>query len=169
MSATSNPGFTAHSSYYALSAKPSRRAAALAAFDALVQHRDFLLRRYVEHAVAEFVDPKPDEDSLFAVPWWIINTIANGWNRYRQAPSGTTLGEVFRLEGGGQGSQRAIAEYEKKLRDQSLALNVFLMRREAKGQGKRLSLEDAYYEVAEKTGTSFDIVKRAYKNRSVIR
>ena len=37
------------------------------------------------------------------VPAALLNTLKTAWLTYRDAPSGTTLGEAFGLEGGGQG------------------------------------------------------------------
>ena len=154
------PGYTSHSLPHALGSKRSRRAASLSAFEAIVQHRNFLLPQVTDPVSG--AGPIPDE--LVPVPWWIINFIAEGWERYRQASPGRALGECFDLEGGGQGKLPAKDVLPKVIRDQALAREVIQIRLQAKKKGIKLSLEKVFAEVAEKYGLSSDTVRRAYRS-----
>ena len=122
-------------------------------------------------AWAEFSKTLPNRDPQWGmppldcvpVPWWVLDVITSGWLRYMHAPSGQSLGEAFRLEGGGQGKKRYREIVEKYTRDWKLALDVWHLVQSRRSQGERVSIkDDAIPEVAGRTGLSEDTVRRAW-------
>ena len=104
----------------------------------------------------------PPQDRV-PVPWWVVQVLTTGWLRYLKADPGVTLGEAFRLEGGGQGKKRYRDVIEKITRDWKLALDVWDFTQEKRLEGERISIKDrAIPEVAERTGLGEDVVKRAW-------
>ena len=75
-----------------------------------------------------------------------------------------TLGEVFQMEGGGQGKGRYKDKIEKYTRDWKLALDVWHFVQEKRSKGERVSIKDeAIPEIAESTGLGEDVVRRAWR------
>ncbi len=134
---------------------------ALSAFDALL----FVGGYWLFDSPQKKADPnwEPEAESLVTVPLWVVNSLAQAWIAYRDAPSGKTFGEVLGIEGGGQGKRRAKEAWMNKNRDLRLALAVHQIRVEAQERGQQLSLEKAYASVAASTGTSEDIVRHAWR------
>lgn len=60
--------------------------------------------RFVSHAMKERAagDVLPIRFEV-PVPWWVVNAVAERWKEYLSAGPGRTMGEVFSVEGGGQG------------------------------------------------------------------
>lgn len=104
----------------------------------------------------------PPQDRV-PVPWWVVNVLTTAWLRYLSAGPGVTMGEAFRLEGGGQGKRKYRDVIEKYTRDWKLALDVWHFHQEKKFEGKPISIKDkAIPEIAERTGLGEDVVRRAW-------
>jgi hypothetical protein len=85
--------------------------------------------------------------------------LADGWIEYKQAEYGRTLGEVFRLEGRGQGKQKAIARQLSLDRHRKYAHRVVLYYTQQPG----ISLEASIERVAKDFGVYVETVQLAYK------
>jgi hypothetical protein len=107
-------------------------------------------------------------DDTLILPRTLIATLVEGWQRYRKAPSGSTLGECFDLEGGGQGLRPARHKSDKIDQDVHLANAVCLELALAEHSGTKLSQSKAYRMVAERQQeagpeVNEQTIKRAYK------
>ncbi len=80
------------------------------------------------------------------VPWWVIEVLAVGWKRYREAPKGT-LGKALSLEG--TGGRRMLTTLDQLHRNLMLTLDVIHLVETTKGTPEALSVEKAIYRVSE--------------------
>ena len=114
--------------------------------------------------------PKPDAADMVSVPFWVVETLGAGWVKHiHHAPTGQTLGETLKLEGGGQGQRPKVQNWKRWFRDLRLAFRVAEKRDAAKRNGAQLSLENAFSEVATEEQSTEDIVRLAWrKNRQQI-
>jgi hypothetical protein len=78
--------------------------------------------------------------------------------KWKQAEGGRTLGEVFKLEGGGQGKPRASARQKAVERNRKIGNRVVLLYT----QGTGLSLDAAVEAVAMEFNLSDETVREAY-------
>ena len=85
--------------------------------------------------------------------------LANGWIKYKQPENIQTLGEVFKLEGGGQGKNRATARQAAVDRNRKYANRVVLYYTQQTG----VSLEIAIEQVGLEFGVGVETVQKAYK------
>lgn len=95
------------------------------------------------------------------IPKALLETLLNGWVKYRDAPSGSTFGEAFNLEGGGQGKhpvRHALKAYNEEIRLSQEVLVEYLAHSATE---QRISYEQAIFRVAEKNGVSESKVKKA--------
>lgn len=94
-----------------------------------------------------------------SMPASVLRELAFGWIKYNEPENGRTLGEVFQLEGGGQGKQKAIA------RQRTVNLNRRYAIRAALYYTQQLenSLEASIARTAKDFDVSDDTVKLAYK------
>lgn len=93
------------------------------------------------------------------IPRWILELLASGWYRYRDDQSRASLGEVYDLEGHGQGKRPIVQSFKNFHRNLRLALDVTHCR---KSDPECRSIEDAIFKVANRLGVSDIIVKKAY-------
>lgn len=78
-------------------------------------------------AAYHWADKEPSPEDSVAVPWWVIDVIAAGYQIYWDAAlegRSTTLGQAYGIESHGQGKQRRIATKLHELRDYRIALAV---------------------------------------------
>ena len=145
--------------YHLTTKDPSVRQTTLSAFEAL-----FILRGFwaTDAPPGDYPDPENAAHYPIPVPWWIVDALGRGWQRYMEAPERSTLGEALGLEGGGQGKQPAKREWAKDLRDLRLAIAVAEFRNQHFQKGKRLSLEKAYGLVATEAQSTKGIVRMAW-------
>ena len=107
---------------------------------------------------------EPDRDKFVVLPLDIVAPLADGWSRYKSAPSGKTLGECFGLEGAkGQGSRPMRLSHRRRLRQQELANEVLTEYLSASAAGQPRSLESVAAQVAETQRVSDTTVMAAYK------
>ena len=138
---------------------PSRRQASLSAFEALSLLRGFWA---YDAPPGEYPDAEHSAHYTIPVPWWIVDFLGRGWDRYMEAPE-TTLGEALGLEGGGQGKPPAKRGWKMEIRNRWLAIMVAELRNEHFQAGKRLSLENAFGQVATMAQSSEEIVRLAWR------
>ena len=77
----------------------------------------------------------PPQDRV-PVPWWVVRLLTEGFVRYWHSDTGVTLGEAFRLEGGGQGKKPFKEMLDKSTRDWLLALDVWDTQLAKEGSGR---------------------------------
>jgi len=94
-----------------------------------------------------------------SMPASVLRELARGWIMYNQPENGRTLGEVFQLEGGGQGKQKAIARQSAVDRNRRYAIQAALYYTEQPG----ISLQAAITRAADKFEVSVETVQLAYK------
>lgn len=85
------------------------------------------------------------------VPWWVVQALAIGFNRYTDARVNgriTKLGEAYGLEGGGQGKLPRVTQSARELSEQRLAMGI------AKREQQGMALHDAIEAVIAETGSS---------------
>lgn len=96
------------------------------------------------------------------IPRAWLGLLVEGWSTYKEAPAGTTIGEVLELEGGGQGKAQArkkLNRLNERIRLSNFVVVEYLLEREETGTG---SWERAIELVAEHQKKSIDTVKRAH-------
>jgi hypothetical protein len=103
----------------------------------------------------------PDDwgTSAVSLPASVLMALAHGWIEYKQSENGQTLGEVFRIEGKGQGKPKAIARQRAVDRNRKYAIRVLLYYTQQRGT----SLEAAIARAAEDFSVSEETVQLAYK------
>ena len=138
----------------------SKRQNSLSAFEALGLLREFWA---TNAPPGEYPDAEHAAHYTIPVPWWIVDILGPGWQRYMGSPERSTLGEALGIEGGGQGKHPAKREWTNYLRDLNLAIAVAEFRNQNFQRGKRLSLEKARKRVATYADCSEDMVIRAWK------
>lgn len=97
--------------------------------------------------------------SAVCIPASLLLVLARGWIEYKQASDRLTLGEVFQLEGKGQGKQKAIARQRTADRNRKYANRVVLYYTQQPGT----SLEASIARAAEDFSVSDETVQLAYK------
>jgi hypothetical protein len=104
------------------------------------------------------------------VPLALLHALRAAWADYRQAPTGKTLGESFRIEGGEQGKHPMKSKLATVDNARRLAGEVESIYYQVEGEESDLRLEEAIQTVASKNGVSFEAVKEAHKkHRDYIR
>ncbi len=86
-----------------------------------------------------------------------------GWTKYKSGNTGSTLGEAFGVEGGGQGKQPVRERIGQINRDIRLSNKVEIEYRSAQADNCKATWEGAFQAVADDEGVSVDTVKRAHK------
>ena len=102
-------------------------------------------------------------DQEVVVPAALLNNLKTAWLNYRGAPSGTTLGEAFNLEGGGQGKANARNRQMTRDKHRGLANDVEAVYRAAMLNNNPISEEKAQETVAAKLDMSFETIRNAHK------
>lgn len=97
------------------------------------------------------------------VPAALINALSSAWFDYQKAPSGKTLGEAFKLEGGGQGKKRIKDIQNTSDKTRNLSYQVELQYLSQSGTSHPISLEDVYANVAEEYKVSDETVRKAHQ------
>jgi hypothetical protein len=125
------------------------RSHALPAFDALT------------YIVAEiWGNAETPRDCDVTIPLWIVETLVEGFLRYRDAAESgrsVTFGEAYGIEGGGQGKEPRISIEFRKLRDIRVVTTIAFR----KEQG--IKIEASIQEMSEKTGLSRSQVRRIWQ------
>ena len=102
-------------------------------------------------------------DQEVVVPAALLNNLKTAWLNYRGAPPGTTLGEAFNLEGGGQGKTSARNQQMTRDKHRGLANDVEAVYLEAMLNNNPISEEEAQETVAAKLDMSFETIRNAHK------
>lgn len=120
----------------------------------------FLGARIEGYSDAELREVWPDAwgDGYITLPTAIVETLARSWMTYQSAGPAQTVGEVFKIEGGGQGKSPMKRAQKTRLARKRLARLV-----EAYYVANRQSQEAACKAVAEKEGLPFDTVDSAHR------
>jgi len=105
-----------------------------------------------------------DPETMVPVPRWIIEVLADSWNKYFDVAGHATLGEVFKIEGHGQGRKPKVQSFGSFRRDLRLALNVIHYR---ETETECNSIEDAIFMTAKLSGFSDVVVRKAYYRHRV--
>lgn len=106
----------------------------------------------------KFEGPVPPDNAMLPVPRWIVDTLGAGWLQHRtKAPTGKTLGETLKIEGGGPGRQPGKRKWNRYLRDLRLAREVFEERQD-------ITYEQAAANVAQRHKLSDRTIKRAWSD-----
>jgi hypothetical protein len=109
-----------------------------AAFEALVE------------TFRETAKPKNERPQLqdpVEVPWWVIDVLVGGWQKYREDPK-SKLGVALELEN--TGGRRVLTKLDQFHRDLMLAFEVFHLVETTKNTSNPLSVEMAVFEVSER-------------------
>lgn len=106
--------------------------------------------------------PKEWGDQTISVPAVLIQTLASAWLDYQDAPHGKTLGEAFKLEGGGQGKKKIKDTLKTIDNNRSLSHQVEINYLTGDETSQPISLEEAYVNVSEENSVSFDTVRNAH-------
>ena len=96
--------------------------------------------------------------SAVSLPASVMLELVHGWIEYKQGEPGRTLGEVFQLEGRGQGKHKAIALQISQDRHREYAIRVVLYYTQQPGISLAASIERA----AKDFGVSDDTMQLAY-------
>ena len=127
------------------------RSHALPAFDALT------------YIVAEiWGNAETPRDCDVTIPLWIVETLVEGFLRYRDAAESgrsVTFGEAYGIEGGGQGKEPRISIELRELRDIRL-VTMIAFRKE---QG--IKIEASIQKMSEETELSCSQVRRIWQKR----
>ncbi len=119
----------------------------LPAFEALSYIASYVLRT-----------EKPSTYTL-PIPWWVVQALVIGFNIYRDGAGSTTpitLGEAYKLEGGGQDKEPRIQRALRQLRDIRIATAI------AQAEASGVKIEAALQEQSDKTGLSVGPVRRIW-------
>lgn len=104
------------------------------------------------------------EDTVQVPRAW-LRVLVESWAKYKESPDGSSLGEAFHIEGGGQGQlpvRATLRNLKQETRLSKLAAVAYLMPDE---HGSPKSWETALHEVAMDQGVSPSTVKRASEPR----
>jgi hypothetical protein len=101
-------------------------------------------------------------EHTITIPMELLRPIAFAWQKYRGAPSGTTIGECLNLEGGGQGSHRQRSKLETINQHIGYA-NAVVLEYLAPANGEKSSWETAMSNVAEGKGVNPSTVRTAVR------
>lgn len=96
------------------------------------------------------------------VPLVLLLALADSWDDYRSAPSGKTLGEAFKIEGGGSGNHPMKSILATIDRARGLHRQVETEYLASNHEGEALRIAEAIDKVATKNGISFQTVKDAH-------
>lgn len=94
-----------------------------------------------------------------------LRVLVEGWAKYKSGNTGSTLGEAFGVEGGGQGRQPIRERMDQINRDIRLSNKVIIEYGSAQADNGSATLDRAFHAVAEDEGVSVDTVRRAHKKR----
>ena len=100
-------------------------------------------------------------DETVTIPKGLLRPLIEAWVRYKDAPSGKTLGEAFNLEGGGQGKQPLKSALQKINRDLSYSNEVLVEYFARSGTSQRISFDEAISRVAEREEKSHATIENA--------
>ena len=104
------------------------------------------------------------------VPLALLLALREAWTDYKQAPTGRTLGEAFKIEGGEQGSHPMKSKLATIDNARKLAREVEVIYYQVEGEENTVLLNDAILTVARENNVGFDTVKDAHKkHRDYIR
>jgi hypothetical protein len=106
--------------------------------------------------------PKEWGDETITVPLSLVSALRDGWHDYKTAPSGKSLGEALKIEGGGQGRKPMKARLETIDRARKLARAVESRYLQIEGEPASMTLDDVVWEVANTHNVSFQMVKDAH-------
>jgi hypothetical protein len=106
------------------------------------------------------------EDSV-QVPAALLSALRDAWLNYQNAPAGTTLGEAFNVEGGGQGRQRMNDALKSHRKSKGLAIKVEVEYMAASLSAEPITLDKSIEAVAAREGVSFETAKNAHATHKI--
>tara|TARA_B100001093_G_scaffold278971_1_gene266643 strand:+ start:149 stop:739 length:591 start_codon:yes stop_codon:yes gene_type:complete len=133
------------------------------ALEALSFFQDFRKQGYTNEELKEAWCDSWGKGEVI-VPAALLDTLMTAWRQYCNAPSGTTLGEAFGLEAGGQGKLPAQKLQMNRDKTRRIAQLVEIKYTFAGEDGQPISEERAQAMIAEQEGLSFETVSNAYEN-----
>lgn len=107
--------------------------------------------------------PEPGPFADISVPWWVVEAIAYGIQKYERAPSGKTFGECLGIESGGQGKDRSRDRFRTKLKDLLLADEVAIESERFARLRNTKPIDRAITEVANRHGYRPSTIKKAWQ------
>ena len=107
--------------------------------------------------------PKAWGNEKITLPLALILALRDGWDNYRQAPTGQTLGEALQIEGGGQGRHPMKAKLATIDRARFLARKIEAIYQRVEGDPNPMHLKDAIFKVASENEVSFEMAEEAHK------
>jgi len=115
-------------------------------------------------AIMDAIPVETWRDEAVSVPLPILVKLMDAWGRYKNAPSGTTLGECLNVEGAGQGRTPARDHLERMRAERKLA-RAAIAEYLASGTPNSVPMAQSavFATIAERNGVSADTVKRAYR------
>ena len=102
-------------------------------------------------------------NETITVPLKLLLDLGKVWGKYRQPENKMTLGEVFEIEGGGQGKHPMKEKFATENGYIRLANEVEILYIEIEDDENPLRLEEAITEVAGKEELAFETVKQAHE------
>jgi hypothetical protein len=97
------------------------------------------------------------------IPAALLREIGQAWLVYKDDTPGKTFGEVFGLEGGGQGRQKAVTAQRKRDQHRFFGQLVALKYDGSPNDRTRPTLDQVIEAVASEHGISVETVENAYK------
>ena len=116
--------------------------------------------------------PKDWGSETLTVPAVLVQALTSAWVDYQKAPSGKTLGEAFKLEGGGQGKQKIKDSIKTIFKNRQLNNEVILNYLSVDEKGQSISVDQAISNVSteknvsEETGISQSKIRKSLINRT---
>jgi hypothetical protein len=111
--------------------------------------------------------PKEWGEDTATVPRALLLALASAWNDYREAPTGKTLGEVFKIEGGSAGKHPMRSKLATIDQARRLANEVEIEYLASNAEGAPRRLDEAIEQVAEANELSFQTVAEAHQNHRI--
>ena len=126
---------------------------ALSAFENDLKHKDI---------AAGYPVTSWSEDTVEIPRAW-LKALVEGWAKYKSGNTGSTFGEAFGIEGGGQGKLPVREKLSQLNQDIRLSNKALVEYRARQLEDGRASWNKAYEVVANSEGVSEETVKRACK------
>lgn len=125
---------------------------AFSAFEGGLAHKD----------IADAYPATEWREDTVEIPRDWLRVMVDGWAKYKSGNTGSTLGEAFSVEGGGQGRHPVRESLDQLNRNIRLSNKAEVEYRVAQAEGSNAAWERAFNAVAADEGVSEETVKRAH-------
>lgn len=132
------------------------------AFEAMCSIAGAYKEGFKENEIREAC-PEAWGDKFVSLPAALVLALTDAWIIYQNSPTGSTLGEAFGVEGGGQGKRPAKELQRNRDRRRKIANDVELAYLAAGEENCAITQELAREIVAGRMKTSIDTVESAHK------